>query len=76
MSMFPDGPRYRAVVRAGKEVKWRGEWRERQLDAIHDAERIAESLYDVNRDGLTIARTLSPRRFVSGYGKHRNSAGG
>lgn len=62
-------PVFRAIVRAGKLVKWRGQWRESAKAAIEDAERMAESLAGANKGVLTLARTLGPRPVVSGFGK-------
>lgn len=49
--------RYRGIVRMGQLATWRGNWREKQIEAQRDAEKAAGSFYDLNHNVLTVART-------------------
>lgn len=60
--------RYRGVVRMGSAATWRGEWREKQIQALRDAEKAAEKFYDLNHNVLTVARTFGPRAAVPNPG--------
>ena len=66
--------RFRGIVHMGSAATWRGNWREKQIEALRDAEKAAEKFYDLNHNVLTIARTFGPGSAVSGPGKYRRSA--
>lgn len=57
---------YRGVVECENRMTWRGLWRDSKLQAMRDAGKQAETIYDLNHHVLTVKRFGDPRTIIRG----------
>lgn len=53
------GIQYRGIVECESRMTWRGLWRESKLQAMRDADKQAEIIYDLNHNVLTVKRFIA-----------------
>lgn len=47
---------YRGVVMCENRCTWHGKWTDSKLQAMRDADRMAEQIFDLNHNVLTVKR--------------------
>lgn len=50
---------YRGVVQCENRMTWRGKWTDSKLQAMREADKMAEQVYDLNHNVLVVKRTGS-----------------
>lgn len=58
---------YRGVVRCEGRAEWKGRWTENKLQACRDADKMAEKIYDLNHNVLTVKRPERSRTIIPGH---------